>query len=232
MFARAPLLNKMLSAQSVFVLSVFFRIVYSEWIEIAQSVHSLNEAANNRSLVTTNENSFDFSTYKDFFSIIEPDKELVQNRTIVPKNSIFSNKLPGQNSDSGFHMIMVNPTEENHSLIHPPNVSTLIDEMMDSHETKSQNFNGKPSDRTSSNSVNRSQSEKSEQNSQHTKANAIVFKRLEFKPLDFNNILKFLTNMQQSFAINSLTDIGDKVKFLVQFKENLLENIGIVIVYL
>lgn len=225
----ALLSNIMLSAPRVFVISVFVRIVYSEWIEIAQSVHSLNEAANNRSLVTTNENSFDFSTYKDFFSIIEPDRELVKNLTIVQKNSIFSNKLSGQNDDSDFHMIMVNPTEENHLLVHPSNVSTLIDEMMDTHEIQSQNVKEKPSDETSSNSMNKSQSEKSEQNSKNTKADTITFKRLEFKPLDFNNILKFLTNMQQSFAINSLTGIGDKVKFLVQFKENLLENIGKVI---
>lgn len=217
----------MLSVHRVFVLSVFVRIVYSEWIEIAQSVHSLNEAANNRSLVTANENSFDFSTYKDFFSIIEPDRELVKNLTIVQKNSIFSNKLSGQNGESDFHMIMVNPTEKTHLLMHPSNVSTLIDEMVDTHEIKSQSVDEKPTDKISSNSMNKSQSGKSEQNTKNTKANTVTFKRLEFKPLDFKNILKFLTDMQQSFAINSLTDIGDKVKFLVQFKENLLENIGI-----
>lgn len=209
--------------QSVFVLNFFVRIVYSEWIEITQAVHSLNEAANNRSLVTTNENSFDYSTYKDFFSIIEPEVELAKNVTTVRKNSIFSNKLNDQSGD--FHMIMVHPTENEHPLLRPSNVSTLIDKMVDSHEIKSENLNETPTDSITKHSINDSQSEKSEQNS-NTKQNTIVFKRLQLKPLDFHSILKFLTNMQQSFAIDSLTDIRDKVKFLVQFKDNVLVNIG------
>lgn len=206
----------MLFVQSILVVNVFVQIVYSEWIEIAQPVHSLNEAANNRSFAATNENTFDFSTYKDFFSIIEPDKELVKNITSVQKSSIFSNKLSAQNGDSGFHMIMVNPTEENHS-----KVSTLIDEMAESQEKTSEIVSEKQSPEKIINTT-----KKSEQPTYGSKHDSGIFKRFELKPLDFNNILKFLTNMQQSFAISSLANVGDKVKFLVQFKENILENIG------
>lgn len=209
--------------QILFVQNLFIGIVYSDWIEIPQSVHSLNEAANNRSLVTTNENSFDYSTYKDFFSIIEPEVEFEKNITTIRKNSIFSNKLNDRDGD--FHMIMVNPTEEDHLVVHSSNVSTLIDKMENSYEIKSENLEEKPSDEINKQSLNKSQSEKSDQNLK-SKQNTIVFKRLQFKPFDFNNILKFLINMQQSFAIDSLKGIGDKVKFLVQFKDNLLENIG------
>lgn len=223
--------------QSVFVISLF-RIVYSEWIEITQSVQSLSEAANNRSLVTTNENTFDYSKYKDFFSIIEPEMELVKNITSVQKNSIFSNQLNDQKGE--FHMIMANPSENPHLLMHPSNVSTLksvfsdsIDKMVndpiqtDAYEIQPENLNKKPSDETDKHllNINKSKNESSKQ-TPNTKQNTIVFKRLEFKSLDFKHILKFLTNMQQSFSINSATGIGDKVKFLVQFKDSLLKNIG------
>lgn len=195
----------MFFVQSFFVINLF-RIVYSEWIEITQNGHSSSEAAyNNRSLVTNNKNTFDFSTYKDFFSIIEPEMELVKNVETVQKSSKISNKLYDQNGN--FHTILANPTHG--KLKHPSNITTLKSVFSDS------------IDQMKVDPVH-----KIEQKPNSQQSGTIVFKRLEFKPLDFKSILKFLTDMQRSYSLDSLTNIGDKVNFLVQFKDSLLENIG------
>lgn len=226
--------------RSFFVLLSVYRIVYSEWIEITQSTLNSGGIENDRPLVTNGRTPSDYSTYKDFFNIIGPNMELVN----LTKNSVFSNKFNNQNG--GFHIIMANASNfddklaGNRLLMHPSNTSILksvfsdsIDQMtiepiqMDSIKIELGNGNGKIPDDTNKNSLknNKPQIAESDQNPK-TEDNRIVFKRLEFKPFNFNNILKFLTNMQQSFAMSSSSGIGDKVKFLMQFKESLLENIG------
>lgn len=165
-----------------FSVLLLIRPVFSEWIKIPQTADSLNEK------VLSNEKPFDYSTYKDFFSIIEPNIELVDQM------------------------------EPNNSSMHSSNVSTLKSVFSDS-ETHSDKINGRFLKKDQSQSV------KVEQKPNET-ANKIVFKRLELKRLDFNGILKFFRNMQKSFGTDSISNVGDKVKFLLQFKDDLLTNIG------
>lgn len=226
----------MFSVQNIFVVYLF-QIVHSEWIEILQSAHSSSEIANNRSMVINNENAFDYSTYKDFFSILEPKMEFTKDILLQknpPNDSINSNKL-NQNDD--LHIVMANPTnlfdqtEQNHLLMHSSNVSKLQSGFSDASEKmvinpiRIDSF-GIKTDNTNDKSLNKIGKNLSNNNKSQTEAKRVVFKRLRLKPFHFNDILKFLTNMQQAFSLNTLTGIGDKVKFLIQFKDNILENIG------
>lgn len=220
--------------QNLFIINLF-EIVYSEWIEISQisqSTRSSSEITNNRSLATKNENAFDYSTYKDFLNIIEPKIEFVndapplkQNLTV---NSIFSKKL---NQKDDFHMIVAKPpnsygqTGKNQLSMHSSNVSRIKEVFSDSAIDKMVNDKTDATKKYNLFKYNNSKTEKSEQ-TPNTNENQLIFKHLKFKPFDFNNILKFLSNMQQAFSMNTLTGIGDKVKFLVQFKDSLLKNIG------
>lgn len=54
----------------------------------------------------------------------------------------------------------------------------------------------------------------------------IILKRLEYKPFDFQSVFDFLKNMQKTFLSTSLSAIDDKVKFLENSKENILNSIG------
>lgn len=65
----------------------------------------------------------------------------------------------------------------------------------------------------------------------HNKQNAIarktfVFKRLEYKPFDFMSVFDFLKNIQKSFLSRGFSAIEDKVTFLENFKETIMNNIG------
>lgn len=58
------------------------------------------------------------------------------------------------------------------------------------------------------------------------KQKTFVFKRLEYKPFDFMSVFDFLKNIQKSFLSKGLTAIEDKVKFLENFKDTIMNNIG------
>lgn len=53
-----------------------------------------------------------------------------------------------------------------------------------------------------------------------------VFKRLEYKPFDFRSVFDFLKNIQKSFLSKGFSAIEDKVKFLKNFKDTVMNNIG------
>lgn len=81
--------------------------------------------------------------------------------------------------------------------------------------------------------MNRSESTYKGHSSQspHNKENAItqktfVFKRLKYKPFDFMNVFDFLKNIQKSFLSRGFSAIEDKVTFLENFKDTIMNNIG------
>lgn len=55
----------------------------------------------------------------------------------------------------------------------------------------------------------------------------IILKKLEpFNPFDFSHILQFMKNVQKSFALGTMHSINGKIKYLEQFKNQLVTNIG------
>lgn len=58
------------------------------------------------------------------------------------------------------------------------------------------------------------------------KQKTFVFKRLEYKPFDFMSVIDFLKTIQKSFLTRGFSAIGDKVKFLENFKDTIMNSIG------
>lgn len=57
----------------------------------------------------------------------------------------------------------------------------------------------------------------------------IVYKLIEVEPpepFSFKKIVEFLKNIQESFAFNTARGITDKIKYLQDFKNKMLDNIG------
>lgn len=236
-------------------------VVHCEWIEISQPIRKSNEITSNRSLVMSNAEipaNFDFSTYKDFFSIIEPNIDYVKHVEPFHKNTVHNFTLENKLKNKDYHILMDSPesvydqtspatTQRTQLLLEPPNVSKLSvfsgfsdsqDKMVtnplkvDSLTIKIKNPNDKV--KNESDNKNRMDTKEPINNEQvkgserlpANKGNRIVYKRVELKPFDFNGVLKFFANMQQSFPMDSFASIRDKIIFLENFKDNLVENIG------
>lgn len=218
-------------------------MIYCEWIEISQPIRRSNEIIKNRSLVNvTNLNiptNFDFSTYKDFFSIIQPDIDFTKpiepfNETMLDRFTIenklmekrfhIPNKHPANNvsNSKDSKMVVLNRSKSSifsgisgiggtreKFVINPLIVDPMLPsiELNDSNEKMKIKINEKKTIRNTDERV--------------------IFKHVNYQPFDFNGVLKFFTNIQQTFPMTAFTSIREKIAFLNSFKNDLIENIGL-----
>lgn len=237
----------------IFVLILFnsHRAVHCEWIEISQPIRRSNEFVSNRSLVLGNAEipiNFDYSTYKDFFSIMEPDIDFSNPIEPFHKNVVDKYAIKNNLMKKDFHILMDNSDNI-------PNVDKTVEfsnvsKISVFSGTRDQSFVNQLkvdpmlslADINNSNESVKIQSEDIkiavvdemplnkpiEGNEQRPKKqeNRVILKRVEYKPFDFNGVLKFFANIQQSFPLNAFTGIREKIQYLENFKKDLIDNIG------
>lgn len=238
----------------IFVLFLFHShraVVHCEWIEISQPIRRSNEIVSNRSLVLSNAEipiNFDYSTYKDFFSIIEPDIDFKNPIEPFHQNIVDKYALENNLMKKDFHILMDNSDNLPNldKTVESSNVSKVsvfsgtrdklfvnqlkVDPMLSLTELnnsdervkiKSENVKIEVTEKMPINHPIK----KNEQRPKNQE-NRVIFQRVEYKPFDFNGVLKFFANIQQSFPLNAFTGIREKIQYLENFKKDLIDNIG------
>lgn len=209
----------------LFIIIGAFRAIHCEWIEISQPIRNQNTMANNPSTVLKTSN-FDYSTYRDFFSIIEPEIEFPKEheesmaknissgfaikKRISQKNArIFFDGSRNVRDNIGKNHLIVNSTNEDDSK-HQMDLGAK-------HSSSS-------SSRLQPQPIRNEHEKRS--NVQANQKNRMTLTRIEQRPFDFNGVLKFFADMQQSISLTAFSGVRDKIKFLENFKNTLLQNIG------
>lgn len=225
-----------------------FRAIYCEWIQIAQSSHSADKVNIDQSFMRSNEklSNFDYSKYKGFFSVIEPDIDFeIPHKNVVIKadyhNSDRNTFKTYANSSTIFDKPFDRPSKNEVSMsllnvsvfsgssdlkrdkivISPSSSLKEIKLQSKSNETKS-DINRKSEIKTES-PRKLTEAGEDRKNGNQTK---ILLKRIEFKRFNFNDVFKFFANIQQSFSFDASAGIQSKISFLESFKNSLLNSIG------
>lgn len=229
------------------VVIISFRLVYCEWIQISQSSQSSDKVEINQSPVKSNgrQTHFDYSKYKDFFSVIEPDidfdkdvetsnkniSEFIDSHNRLNKNDfpvkytnssiVFKHPFdhPKDNGLANMSVFSGPSTSQSKPIITPVTTNQPIVEL-DKH-SESIFVNEKSPVKLESN-----RNLKDDADRPNTNQMKIVLKRTEFKPFSFDGVFKFFANIQQSISLKPSAGIQNKISFLENFKNNLLNNIG------
>lgn len=229
------------------VIVISFRLVYCEWIQISQSSQGSDKVKINESPVKSNgrHTQFDYSKYKDFFSVIEPDIDFDKDVETSNKNiseiidshySLNKNDFPVKyrNSSIVFEHPFDHPKDNglaNFSVFSGPRASQSKPIITSAKTNKPINDLDKQSESIFANEKSPEKLEsnrnlKDDTNRPNTSQMKIVLKRTEFKPFSFDGIFKFFANIQQSISLKPSAGIQNKISFLENFKNNLLNNIG------
>lgn len=221
-----------------------FRMVYCEWIQISQSSRGSDKVHINQSSIKSNGKSptFDYSKYKDFFSVIEPEIDFVKDFESSHQHIIIKSD-DNESTSNEFHAypnsskIFEQPFDQ-HTKNELPTDSSKVSAFSEFHNTKNRTM-------TNPLNVNKSKNQPEIKSSEIDTANTqtnrrlkasenqaignqmkIVLKRVEFKPFNFDGVFKFFANIQQSFSLDPSAGIQSKIGFLENFKNTLLNNIG------
>lgn len=234
------------SSKMCFILTLLVfssvRLIYCEWIQITQQPHRSSEITN-RSIVI-NSTDFDYSKYKDFFSIIGPEMDFSKNYDETPQHIPDNSPILIESNKNEFHVQSNGPHfrdqfRKDQSTTAFSNVLSPSGGSEHMHNTSNANLSPIKSEnlqtestikvvqnKSTRNSAVRNQvANENEQQKLPAKQTKLILKRTEFKPLDFNGVIKFFGNMQKSFSMDA-TGITDKIKFLQGFKDDIQRNIG------
>lgn len=217
-------------------------------MQISQSPRRPIGVLTNQSLKFTEfESSFDYTKYKDFFSVIAPDVDFENNFnngqevTRTPHLSEANDMQFSLHSDSSSIFSGQNdlPKKPNIQLA-ARNVSVFSSQSevhdklpKDTIETTTTKTVAVKSDKIgkSENTSNKSKNviklkAPTTESTKNQNADKDSSKRSEFNPFHLSGILEFFSNIQQSLTTNTVTSIQEKTTLLENMKNTLQENIG------
>lgn len=231
------------SSKMCFILSLLVfssvRLIYCEWIQITQQPRRFGEITNRSKVIKPTD--FDYSKYKEFFSIIGPEMDFSNNFDESPKYIADHTPILIASNKKEIHVHSNGPNHRDQ--LRKGQSATVFSRFQHTINTSNVNFSPIESDniptegtvklvknkptqneRTKNVAV-RNQAEIENEQKLPAKPMKHILKRTEFKPFDFNGVIQFFGNMQKSFSMGA-TGISDKVKFLQGFKDDIQRNIG------